>query len=67
MLDALAVGVSVLEINWKVIEDGPWAGRVGLRSLKAKDTSRFVFQTDGFYNLTALRGVMGDTSRPTSF
>ncbi len=57
VLDALALGVSLAEINWKVVERGPWAGMVGLASLKAKDPGDFTFETDRFYNLLGLKGV----------
>jgi len=60
VLDALALGVSVLEINYALIEAGPWAGKVGLASLKAKDPADFQFETDAFLNLVALRGVGGE-------
>ena len=59
VLDALALGVSLTEINYKLIEQGPNAGKVGLLSLKAKDPSDFQFETDAFLNLTGLRGVTG--------
>ena len=59
VLDALALGVSLAEINWKVVERGPWAGMVGLASLKAKDPGDFTFETDRFYNLMGLKGVGG--------
>ena len=59
VLDALALGVSLTEINYKLIEGGPNAGKVGLLSLKAKDPSDFQFETDTFLNLTGLRGSTG--------
>ena len=59
VLDALALGVSLTEINYKLIESGPNAGKVGLLSLKAKDPSGFQFETDAFLNLTGLRGSTG--------
>ena len=57
VLDALALGVSLTEINWRLIASGPWAGMVGLASLKAKDPGDFQFETDRFYNLVGLRGA----------
>ncbi len=59
VLDALALGVSLTEINYRLIDTGPNAGKVGLLSLKAKDPSDFQFETDAFLNLTGLRGSTG--------
>lgn len=59
VLDALALGVSLAEINYKLVETGPWAGMIGLASLKSKDPGDFTFETDRFYNLTGLRGAGG--------
>ena len=52
-LDALALGVSLLELNWRVREDG----LIGLKSIKAKDPAYFLFETDPFLNVTAIRGL----------
>ena len=52
-LDALALGVSLLELNWRVREDG----LIGLKSIKAKDPAYFLFETDPFLNITAIRGL----------
>ncbi len=59
VLDALALGVSLVEIVYELIPTGPFAGRVGLRALKSKDPGLFLFQTDAFANVTALRGADG--------
>lgn len=67
VLDALAFGVSIVEINYALIETGPNAGKVGLASLRSKDPSRFVFETDAFATVTALRGVNGDAYPPDKF
>lgn len=55
VLDALALGVSLVEINWVLRADG----KIGLHSLKAKDPALFQFECDPFLNLTGLRGAMG--------
>ena len=52
-LDALALGVAIQEINWCLREDG----LIGLSSIKAKDPSFFLFETDPFLNVTAIRGL----------
>ena len=67
VLDALAFGVSIVEINYALIETGPNAGKVGLASLRSKDPSGFVFETDAFATVTALRGVNGDAYPPDKF
>ena len=52
-MDALALGVSLLELNWRLRDDG----RIGLESIKAKDPAYFLFETDPFLNVTAIRGL----------
>jgi phage gp29-like protein len=52
-MDALALGVSILELNWCLREDG----KIGLASIKAKDPAYFLFETDPFLNITAIRGL----------
>ena len=53
-LDAVAKGFSVCEINYKVIESGPYRGRIGLASIKAKDPSTLGFELDDYLNVTGL-------------
>ena len=63
VLDALAKGFSVLEMNYSTIAKDPHRGRVGLASIKAKDPSTFVFETDEFLNVRGLKrtpGTVGD-------
>lgn len=67
VLDALAFGLSLVEINYRLLEDGPWRGFVGLRSLKAKDHRHFTIRTDEFYNLQAVRIATGDELDPAKF
>ena len=55
VLDALAKGFSILEINYSIFEDGPHKGRVGIASIKAKDPSTFSFEVDEFMNVRALK------------
>ena len=54
VLDALAKGFSICEINYKVIADGPYAGMIGLDSIKAKDPTAFGFDMDEFLNVRSL-------------
>ncbi len=60
VLDALALGVSLVEIVYRMIEGGPDAGRIGLAALKSKDPDGFTFETDAFGNVTALRDCLGE-------
>jgi len=54
VLDALAKGFSVLEMNYCTLDKDPHRGRVGLASIKAKDPSTFTFNTDEFLNVRGL-------------
>jgi phage gp29-like protein len=67
VLDALAFGASIVEINYKLIEGGPNAGMVGLANLKSKDPSGFTFEVDAFANVLALRGLDGAAYPPDKF
>ncbi|MDO8684901.1 MAG: DUF935 family protein [Armatimonadota bacterium] len=53
-LDAVAKGFSICEINYKVIDYGPHAGKIGLASIKAKDPSTLGFQVDEYLNVTGI-------------
>jgi len=64
ILDALDVGFSVTEKVYRIIARGPFAGKVGLRCLKAKDPSLIDFETDEFLNITALRLTVDDLADP---
>lgn len=67
LLDALGVGVSLLEIVYRRVETGPHAGRIGLDALKPKDPAGFTFETDGYANVLALRGRDGAAYAPDKF
>jgi len=54
VLDALAKGFSVLEMNYCTLDKDPHRGRIGLASIKAKDPSTFAFDTDEFLNVKGL-------------
>jgi len=51
ILDALGKGFSLMEKVWTRVERGPWAGRVALKALKAKDQQQFGFDLDEFDNI----------------
>ncbi|MCE5322057.1 DUF935 domain-containing protein [bacterium] len=59
VLDALAKGFSVMEINYRVIEGSPYDGLIGLASIKSKDPSTFTFDTDEFMNVRSLQRTCG--------
>ncbi len=54
VLDALAKGYSICEMNFRLFADGPHAGRIGLASIRHKDPALFDFRTDEFLNVMAL-------------
>lgn len=67
VMDALALGVSVLEINYKLLDSGPFCGKFGLASLKSKNPEIFFFDVDSFMNLHALRIAGGELLDPNKF
>ena len=67
VLDALAFGSSLVEINYQWIETGPNAGWVGWKSLKSKDPAGFTLETDAFANVVAVRGLDGAAYPPDKF
>lgn len=54
-LDALAKGFSVMETNYRIIDRAPYAGMIGLASIKAKDPSTFAFDLDEYANIRSLK------------
>ena len=54
-MDAIAKGFSVLEMNYSVIDKEPYRGMIGLASIKSKDPSTFVFDTDEYLNVRSLK------------
>lgn len=54
VLDALGKGFSICEIVYKIIESGPYAGMIGLDSVKSKDPAGFGFDVDEFLNVRSL-------------
>ncbi len=54
VLDAVAKGFSISEINYVILTDGPYAGMIGLQSIKSKDPAAFGFDTDEYLNIRAL-------------
>lgn len=62
VLDALAKGFSIAEVNWKLIPHGPYAGMVGLESIKSKNPWAFGFDMDEFLNVRHLTMTSGGTT-----
>ncbi|MDH7603223.1 MAG: DUF935 family protein [Armatimonadota bacterium] len=56
-LDAIAKGFSILEMNYRIIDRGPYTGMIGIASIKAKDPSTFEFVTDEFLNVKSLKRI----------
>jgi phage gp29-like protein len=59
MLDAIAVGWSVMEIVWQLESGAPWDGYYSLKALKSKDPNSLELNADQFGNVTALRQPQG--------
>jgi phage gp29-like protein len=47
-------GFSISEINYKIIEEGPYKGMIGLDSIKSKDPADITFESDEYLNMTGL-------------
>lgn len=70
ILDALALGVSLVEIVWEPVADGPYAGCFGIAALKAHDPADWTLETDRAGRVTALRargGAAGPAAGPTAY
>ncbi|RMG24516.1 MAG: DUF935 family protein [Armatimonadetes bacterium] len=64
-LDAVAKGFAVMEKVFRIVESGPFRGKVIYDAIKPKDPSLFGFDTDEFLNLRALvLHTPGETERP---
>jgi len=44
--DATRQGFKIAEIVWRVIPDGPWAGKIGLWDLRVRNSRNYSFATD---------------------
>lgn len=55
VMDAIAKGFSITEMNYKYISSGPYAGMIGLESMKAKNPSEYTFDMDDFLNVRGIR------------
>lgn len=67
ILDAVAKGFSISEINFKYIENGAYAGMVGLDSIKSKNPSGVSFEMDEFLNIQGVKYGFGqEKSLPQS-
>lgn len=47
-------GFSLSTLKWGIIEDGPWAGKWGIMSVKTKPPFSYGFQRDEYGNLEAI-------------
>jgi hypothetical protein len=52
---SLVDGFAIVEKVYAPVEDGEWAGKVGLAALKAKDVETWDFDCDQYLNVTAVR------------
>jgi hypothetical protein len=55
LTESLRRGFAIIEKVYGVIEDGPWAGKIGLAGLKSKDTQDWDFDCDEFLNVKNLK------------
>jgi hypothetical protein len=64
---ALVDGFAIIEKKYEVLETGPWAGKVGIARLAAKDVQDWDFECDEYMNVTGLKqqvqGVWYDRDR----
>lgn len=51
VMSALDYGFSITEIVWRMVEEGPWSGKVGIQALKGKQPHTFRFERDKYGNL----------------
>ena len=51
---AIEYGFSVSELVYELIEDGPFAGKIGLRAIKTREPFNYYFKTDVFGNVQGL-------------
>lgn len=51
LMSALTYGYSLAEINWKLIAEGKYTGKIGIKNIKCKDPRLFYFDVDEFGNL----------------
>lgn len=54
IMGALALGYSITEKNYTIVEKGSWKGKIGLKSLKSKRPQDFNIFTDVFSNPISL-------------
>lgn len=53
VMGAYEYGVSINEMVFELVEDGPWKGKIALRALKEKHPQHFRFDQDVYGNLLA--------------
>ena len=51
---AIDYGFSLSELNFILLEDGPFKGKIGLRSIKTREPFNYYFKTDVFGNILGL-------------
>ena len=51
---AIEFGFSISELNYMLLEDGPFAGKIGLRSIKTREPYNYNFKMDGHGNVLGL-------------
>ena len=62
MLDATRQGFKIAELIWKVIDDGPYRGMIGLYDLKVRDSRNYSFLVDETGELDPMGVIEGISS-----
>lgn len=62
---AIEFGFSISELNYKLIEGGPFVGKIGLQSIKTREPYNYNFKCDGHGNVEGLvyTGITAPPSR----
>ena len=65
---AIEFGFSVSELNFILLEDGPFKGKIGLKSIKTREPYNYNFKVDGHGNTLGLvyTGIVPGTERESA-
>ena len=64
LLSAIAYGFSVVEIVYKMIEEGKFSGKVGIKKLKDLDPKSIVFDCNNYGDITKIMQIRGEGNKP---
>lgn len=66
ILNAVDVGYSIAEMNYKVVEKGKWQGKIGLSTVKGKDPYFFSFRINQRGDIATVIQRVGNIWAPNS-